>query len=209
MEGALSINLALAAGAGSTDSVLMLAAGAFMLYIVMRQWMRKKKPDPLASAPSSRMSLKQQKAVERDMQNLLVELHDMARQMTAQIETRVSKLEILLSEADEKIARLEALGSSSADSVTKPQAAETPDTPIDRPAMRLARPPEPNIEAPDDRYAEVYRLNDQGLDARAISQKLSRPAGEIELILALRPRPRAALDAPDVDISEPPAIASA
>ena len=40
------------------------------------------------------------------MESLLVELSEMARQISAQLDTRSQKLEILIREADEKIAAL-------------------------------------------------------------------------------------------------------
>jgi hypothetical protein len=43
-------------------------------------------------------------------------------------------------------------------------------------------------EAVDPRHAEVYRLADQGQTPQQIAQRLGRPSGEIELILALRAR---------------------
>jgi hypothetical protein len=41
---------------------------------------------------------------------------------------------------------------------------------------------------PDPRHVAVYQLADQGLTINAIAQQVDRPMGEIELILALRPR---------------------
>ena len=138
---------------------LIIAASLTILYAVMRPMRRKK--DPLARRPQP-MSLAAQREVEKQMSDLLVELEQMARQMTAQLDTRAAKLELLLKEADQKIAALSAAGQ-----VT-----------CERPAAA------PNIENP--RHAEVYELVDQGLDARQIARQLDRPHGEIELILALR-----------------------
>jgi hypothetical protein len=188
-----------------TQWIMIAVGSAFMMYIILRPWIAGKKgraSDPLANQPF-RTSLAQQKALERDMQNLVVELHAMARQMSAQVETRVAKLELLLEEADGKIARLERQ-TRDAEPMPQPIAA-------DRPTMRIASS-DANVESPpgtNDRYAELYDLADQGLDARAIATRLQRPAGEIELILALRLRVRAAPDAPDHEVTEPPAIASA
>jgi DNA-binding NarL/FixJ family response regulator len=49
--------------------------------------------------------------------------------------------------------------------------------------MRLIVP-----ETIDPRHVEVYRLADQGQSPHQIAQRLNRPSGEIELILALRAR---------------------
>ena len=48
------------------------------------------------------------------MQNVLVEMAELARQISAQMDTRASKLEVLLKEADQKIATLQTLSSHSA-----------------------------------------------------------------------------------------------
>jgi len=143
------------------------------MYILIR-YMSKKKKDPLADAPV-RFSLSQHKTVEREMQNLLVELSEMSRQMTAQIDTRSAKLDALIREADEKIAELRALESQ----IPRGPAAQSIDS------YRLPLPPSPAMEE-DPRHAPVYRLADQGKSSPQIAMELGRPSGEIELILALR-----------------------
>lgn len=138
-----------------------------VLYAVMRPL--KKKKDPLAKPGA--LTLAGQREVEKQMTELLVELEQMARQMTAQLETRAVKLETLIREADEKIAVFRSLGGSSASSGSSAI--------IEKPPLSLD---------PDPRHAEVYQLADQGIPARQIARQLGRPNGEIELILALRSR---------------------
>ena len=87
----------------TTRWLLIVAVGLTIFYAVMRP-LRKKK-DPLEKSPS-RFGVASQRMVERDMSNLLVELSEMARQVTAQLDTRTLKLEMLLKEADEKNAAL-------------------------------------------------------------------------------------------------------
>lgn len=157
----------------STRWALLGAGVAAVAYVTfIRPLRNKKKKDPLDRTPRP-SSLAQQRSVEREMNNLLLELSEMARHMTAQLDTRSAKLELLIKEADEKIAALKAAG------VT---AAETP---------RIAPPADRNFELPstpaaDPRHAVVYQLADQGHSPRQIAQELGRPNGEIELILALR-----------------------
>jgi hypothetical protein len=144
-----------------------LCVGAIAVsYLMLRS---RKKKDPLRKTPS--MSLSQQRSVERDMSNLLVELSDMARQISGQLDTRAAKLELLIKEADEKIAALRSTASAAAGpaNVFEP-VASIPD------------------EMLDPRHAEIYRLCDQGRSAHEIAQQLDRPSGEVELILALRPK---------------------
>jgi hypothetical protein len=136
-----------------------------IVYAVFRPLLKKK--DPLKKPPSF-ASLSQQRAVEREMQNVLVELSEMARQISAQLDTRAGKLEALIKEADEKIALLKIGTSASSSSLN---------VDINRPA-----PPAPV----DPRHREIYEMADQGRSSREIAQHLNRPSGEIELILALR-----------------------
>jgi hypothetical protein len=143
---------------------IICAAVLTIVYAVMRP-LRKRK-DPL-SRPQGSMSLATQREVEKQMTELLVELEQMSRQMTAQLDTRAAKLEMLIKEAD---ARLESLR----------QAAANPITPGAVQAMTAPH------EAQDSRHAEVYLLADQGHTARQIAQIMGRPYGEIELILALQ-----------------------
>lgn len=151
---------------------LVCAAALTVLYIVMRPFKRNRK-DPLKH--STNPSLAGQREVERQMTELLVELEQMARQMTAQIETRSRKLELLIKEADHKIALLQG-------------ASQNVPTMADEFTASEAAPELPAVRLPDSRHAEVYELADTGQSARQIAQHLGRPQGEIELILALRPR---------------------
>jgi hypothetical protein len=151
----------------TTSGVAMGIGAILLLYLYFRT--RKKKKDPL-DRPFT-LSLAQQRSVEREMSNLLVELSEMARQISAQLDTRAQKLELLIKEADEKIAMLKA-------------AAEATPT-SENSAVEIL--PKPSPYEPDPRHAEVYRLADEGRSALEIATQLDRPTGEIELILALRP----------------------
>src|SRR5579884_584586 len=141
---------------------LIIAAAMTIVYAIMRPMRRKK--DPLARQPRP-LSLAGQREVEKQMSELLVELEQMARQMTAQLDTRAAKLELLLKEADEKIAMLQSGGLPHVPSVDS------------RPVVT---PPDSETR----RHREVYELADQGLNAPEIARQLHRPYGEIELILA-------------------------
>jgi hypothetical protein len=139
-----------------------------ILYAVFLRPLMKQKKDPLARSPGAGLgSLSRQRHVEKQMEALLVELSDMARQISAQLDTRSAKLELLLKEADEKIARL----------------GREPATP-----MTIGRDLPPMVPEEDSRHMAIYQLADSGLSAGQIAQRLARPNGEIELILALRSR---------------------
>jgi hypothetical protein len=149
-------------------------AGVTILYAVLRGSRGKK--DPLARGPSS-ASLARQRNVERQMESLLVELSEMARQITAQLDTRSAKLEALINEADEKISVLRQGGHGGQGGQTPPQA-----------MTGSAPPPQWTTASIDPQHEAVYALADQGKATAEIARQLNRPNGEIELILALRAR---------------------
>jgi hypothetical protein len=162
--------------------------------------------DPLEK-PSSLGSLSQQRSVERQMQNLLVELSEMSRQISGQLDTRATKLELLIKEADEKLEQLR--HGTAAATQGHARRAEAPTFHVGEqqsfmfanqssPAAAAAAPtvaPGPRMsltysaaDEPDPRHAQIYALTDQGRGPKEIATTLGRPSGEIELILALRPR---------------------
>ncbi|MBC8107964.1 MAG: hypothetical protein H7Z14_15355 [Anaerolineae bacterium] len=157
---------------------LIIAVGA-TAYIYYRA-RRGTKKDPLENRPMS-SSMAQHRAVERQMSNLLVELSEMARTVSASLDTRAAKLEALMDQADQRIEALRALNSSDP-------------APRSLPSKQIVsvRDDELNVHIPppraDDRHVEVYALSDQGRTVPQIAAELGRPSGEIELILALRPR---------------------
>ncbi len=158
----------------------MLVAGVMLVVIWLLMRSHKGK-DPLSQSVP-RMSLAQQKNVERQMESLLVEFAEMARQISAQLDTRSAKLELLIKEADEKLAMLkQRLGAGhEAQEKTEPLAAQEA---VAAPAQAPAKAPGP----PPPQHADVYQLADQGRSPLEIARQLNRPSGEVELILALRP----------------------
>jgi hypothetical protein len=179
-----------------TTQWIVLAVGvAGVAILILRP--RYKRKDPMEDG-SLKLSLAQQRSVERQMSNLLVELSEMARRITAQLDSRAAKLELLIKEADEKIAALKAVEQTRTEPTPKPsfQPNSPPKSSERFQSMRIVSPPLDddedtptlNLEPPDPRYEQVYMLADQGRSAIEIAKKLGRPSGEIELILALRPK---------------------
>ena len=150
-----------------------------VLYVVVRPIVRKKK-DPMEKPMN--FSLSEQRAVERQMSDLLVELSEMARKVTGQLDTRSRKLEMLIEDADRKIEELKRL---TGDRQTAPASPSSRWEERGREGRLPAQPPadEPMLNA---RYSAIYDLADQGRTAQEIAHELDRPQGEVELILALR-----------------------
>ena len=170
---------------------VMIAAGAGLLgYFYLKSRMGKR-PDPLSRGPRQIVShndLARQRATERQLEGLMVELEQMSRQISAQLDTRMARLEALLAEADEKLARLE-----SAPSPTRP-ATDLFNRPAPAPAPEAREPRDggSNLYLPpegiDQTTAKIYGMADAGVPHGQIALEVDRPLGEVDLILALRPR---------------------
>jgi hypothetical protein len=177
--------------AAISDTQWLAAAGIGLLaiYIMMRP---RSKKDPLQRS-GPKLTLTQQKSIERQMESLLVEFSNMARQMSAQLDTRSAKLELLIKEADQKLAELKAAVGTPNDNAAGHAAAEValqrlplPST-ADAPLFHVPVPSAsvPRSESP---HANIYALADRGRSPHEIARELERPDGEVELILALRPK---------------------
>ncbi len=137
---------------------------------------------------------------------LMAQLADLSRQINGQIDTRIAKLESLLTQADQTLARLENLpkdqknaynipssssSSFAADSSTNPNPAESlrdvaekfhQQSQIDTSPI----PPSTPAVSPNSAVnQEIFQMHRSGMSAVAIARKMNRPIGEIELILAL------------------------
>jgi hypothetical protein len=169
-----------------TWAALIVAALA-TAYLVLRSKAKSRK-DPLRRHQQAGPSLAQQRLVERQMSNLLVELSEMARAVSAGLDTRTAKLQVLIDEADRRIAELKALGGKSL-----PLPPSLPTTPTTT-TMRIVSDTTPETavatttSSSDPRHEQVYQLADLGKSAHEIAVMVGKPRGEIELILALRPR---------------------
>jgi hypothetical protein len=168
----------------STQWVVLCVGVLATLYLIMRGRAKKRK-DPLERRPS--MGVSQQRQIERDMGQLMVEMLDTARQMTAQLDTRAARLEILMKEADEKLASLKAATSGIVASPAEHPITAYPPVPVSEGRSIIAKPEKLEIP-PDPRHADVYQMADQGSSPNEIARQLNRPHGEVELILALRSR---------------------
>jgi len=140
-----------------------------------------------------------------------VEMHETARRLSAQLDTKMGLLEHLIREADRAAARLEAALAAQEPrqdvgaglSVPGPTSAGEPDRPT-RPlgqaeGLRTASSAQQGTRAltqsdsspcsvpPTPRpYEEIYTLADYGLEPAEIAQRVGTPVGEVQLILQLR-----------------------
>lgn len=173
-------------------TVIAIGMGGFVLVYLMFLRPRAKnarRRDPLATPPSVRQSLASERATERAMQSLVIELEKMSRQIGAQLDTKAAKLEVLIGQADERIAQLNRLGRRDENlgfaNISAVRASELATRLTDGLiAGRIGA--EASGLAALAKHREIYDLADNGQDVAAIAGKLHRPKGEVELILALR-----------------------
>lgn len=119
---------------------------------------------------------KARQGVRDDLEALMVDIEQMARRLSAQLDAKSLRVEKAVREADERIAQLDALRQELA-----------------RPAVHQGGSPaaDPGPASPppadaDPLTREVYALADQGQGPFDIARQLNEHVGKVELILALR-----------------------
>jgi len=144
-----------------------LAVAAFLLMLSLRRRLRRPGWEAPEDTPVRRPPpVPQGEArIRRDMEDLLVELQDLSRKISAEIDTRFAKLEAVLRDADRRIAVLNRLA---------------------RQVSAKGGGPVAEPESHEARHAVVYELADAGFSPVEIARDLGRTPGEVELILNLR-----------------------
>jgi hypothetical protein len=180
-------------GGNSVLAGLMMAAGVLIITVVMvlRLWKARRRNAARAATPIADRAGLTPRAAARDgaerMEAVMVEMQELTRVCAAQVENRVARLEMLLREADERIALLSAaLG-------------EVPHTPARNgapgPASGAAAKPAPVVRpiiGADELSQRVYALADTGMAPGDVARELGEHTGKVELILALRQESRRA-----------------
>lgn len=170
--------LSILAGAMSPQSPLapvLMVAGVVLLGALLTIGIRGKIARRNREAPSPRQMIEQVKANRArapDAHAAAGRLADTARRLSAQLDNKARRLEVLIRQADERLAALSDATGNRAASV-RPD--EAPDTPAPPAAPRL-----------DPLTRSVYEHADTGMTALEIAQQLDEQVGKVELILALR-----------------------
>jgi hypothetical protein len=190
----------------STLCLILLAVTAVFLLIRTRSRLARQRQRWAAeesearSYDPARKVVSSSSAAADDLIRWEVKMHETARQLSAQLDAKLSLLQSLIVEADRAAARLEdALDRACPILPLGSQAESLP------PAAGLARDvwhdletvaAEPGLSTVDDgpsrtvdrarRREEIYRLADYGFAAAEIAHRVGSPVGEVELILSLR-----------------------
>jgi DNA-directed RNA polymerase specialized sigma24 family protein len=178
--------------------VLVLGVVAMLLFRAKRQAAGRERgmgtfrepPSPPVRQALERTPLPSQT---EDVTRWEVQMHDLARELTGQIDSKMRLLDQLIRDADRAAARLEAAVSAAqrskpptADSVSQADAlrAASAAAVFSRDPPASPSPATPN--RPDRRYDEIYLLADYGFSQEDIAARTGTPLGEVELILRLR-----------------------
>ena len=112
-----------------------------------------------------------------------VKMHETARDLSAQLDSKMSALGHLIRESDRAAARLETALEAAGGDVRPPGQAESLEAPANADSQ-----PDSTSAAGHRASEEIYTLADYGFDTREIAHRVDIPIGEVELILRLRSR---------------------
>lgn len=155
---------------GAWYSNLLMVGGVVLLLLTMmfslrRRTSRNSQLDPREKIERDR----QTNSTRNDLRQMMVELEEVTRQFSAQLDAKSRRLEKLIEQADQCIAKL-------SNGTSLPPSS----SPRSQVQMPLAN------EQTDPLTQSVYQLADKGVEASEIARRLNEHVGKIELILALR-----------------------
>jgi len=156
-------------------SDLLLAAGLLLLSLALLSRLRRRRLVG-QSQPTAREKIerdRQLRAMRGDLEQVMVQVEELARQFSAKLDAKTIALERLLREAEAKIHEMKALGKGRSES--------GPGDP--RPGSGVSGAGE---GGGDPLARSVYALADEGLTSAQIAQRLEEHVGKVELILSLR-----------------------
>ena len=141
----------------------MIVVGVLVLAVILMVSLRRGRPRPEIESPHDIVERAKAAAERPTAENAAVELLELTRRLSAQLDTKAARLEQLIDDAQQII-----------DAMQPERAAEAP-------------PASSEPASPDDHFtANVYRMADDGRSPVEIAQALDEQVGKVELVLALR-----------------------
>jgi TolA-binding protein len=182
--------------------VIVLCATTVMLMLLRRRQFRTATGRDLAREQMAR--LRDQRDIRSSMDELMLQLEDLQRRVSAQLDTKFVRLETVIRDADDRIARLQAVSTGQAAPQTPSLSTRSaPPTlavrerpkPQDRHDGAGACGAEPPTAAPapalpaaplSAEHKRVYDKIDAGASPLQVAEQLGMTLGEVELIINLR-----------------------
>jgi len=188
---------------GTTRALFAMGAVVIILLILNRSARRRRQGQSTRrdEAPARGETARLQR-LRREMEQLVVELNEFAREVNGQLDTRFARLERSIADADRRIAELRRLDGATpreaddpimranadaanavrTNDVSRAAAQQTTSAGVSA-AAQSVRP-----GSPQSGEQRVYELSDLGRTPTEIAQALRCTVGEVELILNLRGR---------------------
>ena len=170
----------------SSWAVAAVAVIAGLLLMRSNRYYGRPRQEPPQSPPPSYQSPPTAGEEPQGVEQWEVHMHDTARDLSAQLDSKLSALGALVAEADRAAARLEAALERAAEPVPRMnnqarslQRGEADERGEAAPRAAASRPR---------RQEEIYTLADYGYEPAEIARRVGTPVGEVELILSLRGR---------------------
>jgi hypothetical protein len=195
-------------GPGSAQVIFLLGLGVVIVVLLMRS-KRYFRQVTQYQVPTARPARKLERpnassSPPRGYEKWEVAMHDLARELSGKLDSKIRVLELLIREANEAAARLEAAVRSevSVKNSGRPvhsdtssrgtrSALEAPGRPqpISPLATAAIDAKKPLKIANNPRFERIYALADAGMSATTIANQIGSQVGEVELILSLRSSP--------------------
>jgi hypothetical protein len=153
-----------------------------LLLVVFTARLRRRRKQVEAAAREAASDRRPAAGGREALERMALDLEEVARSISALLDTRMRMLERLIRDADQRIETLKATGGGTTGTPALPPA-----------AAGLEQPPPPPPPAPPPvkremlaHHAGIFSLADQGLSVSEIAEKTGCPHGEVELVLSLR-----------------------
>jgi hypothetical protein len=178
----------------------LFVASGLMLYHAQRRWQRvvPARPSGRFAEAAQRWQRQHLAQAPAEVKQWEVQTHELAREVTARLDSKMAALEHLMRAAHQESLRLEtAIATARAASLLPEPVTTTPITQADslqdatrelERGERHAPVPKPHFDRPASR---IYALADAGLPPEQIAAETSTPVGEVHLILGLRAQSQA------------------
>ena len=167
----------------------MLLPGGIALiiaWLMLRLVKRRRHPTRIATRMEQLEQRRQARGLRGDLEQVMVEVEQLAKRFSAQLDAKSIQLEKLIEQADARIAELKRLQPPGEDAPL----GSVPEPPALGAAEATAELSPPVADEPAAAESEtaraIYRLADAGNDAVEIARVLGEHVGKVELILALR-----------------------
>jgi len=188
--------------------LVLAVAGLTVLMISTRRKILRQSLLPKKTIRNEYESLQKRSHAGRDMEDVMVELDRLSRQIHGRIDTKFAKLEVVIRHADRRISKLQRLlEQARAENRSDPQQAQPRQTTQLAQPAQTSPPMQPTQPAQQQqpthqrttaagttsdtgsrkhRTAIIRRLAAEGMTAQRIAAQTGIPIGEVELVLSLQ-----------------------